>query len=216
MKKIIITSAFFVLSFASVFSQNLAGKRIISGNLSVNLISLSNEPKNVASSPTSNSVFTLGATFLSGKVRENNTYTAYGFNVNTSISSNEGNGTTKSQSYSLGPVIQFGKFIKVFDQFYFAPNSNFGVLGSFGSSSTTGSPNSDSNLSGFGLRANISPLNFIYQVKDNLLLSMNLGSAGINYAYSRSSNQNSNSTISNLSVYGSVSNFSGIGAYYLF
>ena len=214
MKKIIITSALFVLSFTSVFSQNLAGKRIISGNLSVNLISLNNEPKNVASSPTSNSAFTLGATFLSGKVRENNTYTAYGFNVN--LTSNNDNRISKSQYYSLGPVIQFGKFIKVFDQFYFAPNSNFGVLGSFGSSSTTGSPNSDSDLSGFGLRANISPLNFIYQVKDNLLLSMNLGSAGINYAYSRSSNQNSNNIISSLSVYGSVSNFSGIGAYYLF
>ena len=205
-----------MLSLASVFSQNLAGKRIISGNLSLNLISLSNEPKNVASFSTSNSNFTLGATFLSGKVRENNTYTAYGFNVNITSSGNDGNGATKSQSYSLGPVIQFGKFIKVFNQFYFAPNSNFGVLGSFGSASTTGSPNSDSNFGGFSLRASISPLNFIYQVKDNLLLSMNLGSAGINYAYSRSSNQNSNNTINSLNVYGSVSNFSGIGAYYLF
>ena len=216
MKKIVITFAFFALSFTSIFSQNLAGKRIISGNLSLNLASLSNEPKNSTAGSTTNSNFALGATFLSGKVRENNTYTAYGFNVNITSSGSDGNRATKSQSYSLGPAIQFGKFIKVFDQFYFAPNSNFGVLGSFGSSTITGSPNSDSDLSGFGLRANISPLNFIYQVKDNLLLSMNLGSAGINYAYNRTSNQNSNNTISNLNVYGSVSNFSGIGAYYLF
>jgi hypothetical protein len=114
----------------------------------------------------------------------------------------------------LGPVVQFGKFVKIFDQFYFAPNSTFGVSGIFDAET----PNSAGRKSsGFGVSANISPLNFVYQVKDNFLLNVNMGGFGINYNYSNTTIDNGPTATSNsLNAYGSVTNFSGIGAYYLF
>lgn len=220
MKRIILTLSLFCLPIVSLFSQNLAGKRIINGNFSMNSTNISTQGNSLSSSvKTSN--FTLNATFLTGKVRENNTYTAYGFEVNANsrttpqlIGSSVLN--ISSSSYSIGPAIQFGKFVKVFDQFYYAPNSTFSVSGTFGSSETSNASGASLSTGGFGAKANISPLNFIYQVNNNILLSMNLGAAGLSYNYSKSSSDNLNMTTNNLSVYGSVTNFSGIGAYYLF
>lgn len=215
MKKIIINSTLFCLSFTSLFAQNFSGKRIISGNLSMNLLnnSVTQAPQSSASGSKS-SDFILSTTFLTGKVRANDTYTAYGFNLNFSNSSNSISSTTSQSRYTLGPVIQFGKFAKIFNQFYYAPNSTFGISGTF-SSQTPNVTNRKTN--GFGASASVSPLNFVYQIKDNFLLSMNLGGFGINYTYLNSSQDNGPTDVTNnLTVYGSVSNFSGIGAYYLF
>ncbi|MES2518506.1 MAG: hypothetical protein V4585_10385 [Bacteroidota bacterium] len=222
MKKIVLTFTFFCLPLISLFSQNLAGKRIYNGNFSMNLSTVSTDGS-VTSASSKNSNFALSATLLTGKIRENNTYTAYGFNViiNTVSTPQVSNGSVVNASsslYSIGPAIQFGKFVKVFDQFYYAPNSTFSVSGKFGSSgiSANGSTSTTLNSGGFGARANISPLNFIYQVNDNFLLSMNLGAVGMSYDYLKSSTDNFSTTSNNLSIYGSVTNFSGIGAYYLF
>jgi len=220
MKKVILTLSIFCLPIVSLFSQNLAGKRIINGNFSMNFNNVSTQGNAVLASA-KNSNFTLNASFLTGKVRENNTYTAYGFEVSansrtTPLTSGSNIVNATSSLYSIGPAIQFGKFIKVFDQFYYAPNSTFSVSGTFGSSETSNSSSPSLSTGGFGAKANISPLNFIYQVNNNILLSMNLGSAGLTYNYSKSSSDNFSMTTNNLSVYGSVTNFSGIGAYYLF
>jgi hypothetical protein len=220
MKKVILTLSIFCLPIVSLFSQNLAGKRIINGNFSMNFNNVSTQG-NAALASAKNSNFTLNTSFLTGKVRENNTYTAYGFEVSansrtTPLTSGSNIVNATSSLYSIGPAIQFGKFIKVFDQFYYAPNSTFSVSGTFGSSETSNSSSPSLSTGGFGAKANISPLNFIYQVNNNILLSMNLGSAGLTYNYSKSSSDNFSMTTNNLSVYGSVTNFSGIGAYYLF
>jgi hypothetical protein len=215
MKKIIFTFALFCLSFTLLFAQNFAGKRIINGSLQMNLSNntVTQAPQSSASG-LSSSNFALSTTFLTGKIRANNTYKAYGLNLMVSSSSNTISSTSSNSRYTLGPIIQFGKFVKIFDQFYFSPNSTFGISGSFSSQS----PNpTNRKSSGFGASASISPLNFVYQVKDNFLLSMNLGGFGINYNNQNASEDNGLTNISNsFSVYGSVTNFSGIGAYYLF
>jgi hypothetical protein len=215
MKKIIITFALFCLTFTALFAQNFSGKRIFSGNLSMSLSDNTyTPPPQSSASGSKSSSFILSTTFLTGKIRANNTYTAYGLNLRVNSSWNTVLASSNTSGFSLGPVIQFGKFVKIFDQFYFAPNSTFGVSGSFGSQS----PNStNKKTNGFEASASVSPLNFVYQVKNNLLLSMNLGNFGINYNYLKTSEDNGPTyTSNNLSVYGSVTNFSGIGAYYLF
>jgi hypothetical protein len=215
MKRIIFTLALFCLSIIVSSAQDFAGKRIISGNLQ--LVSTNNaltQPLQSASMGRSNSNLTLSTTFLMGKIRANNTYTAYGFNLLVNSTSTTTGTTATNAIYFLGPNIQFGKFVKVFDQFYYAPNVNLNASIIFGSE--TPNPNNRT-TSGFSFNGNISPLNFVYQVKGNILLSMNLGSVGVNYNHLKTSQDNGASTTSNLiSLYGSVSNFSGIGAYYLF
>ena len=212
MKKILVIFALFCLSFTSLFAQEFAGKRIYNGNLSMLLAGNS-------SSPTfGNTSLVLNASFLTGKIRANNTYTAYGFNfgVTSSTSPLSSGGVLKdytNSTYTVGPVIQLGKFVKLFDQFYFAPNTTFNVYGIFGS---TESPNLTGKIGGFGGGLNISPLNFVYQVKENFLLSIGVGRIGIDYS-TRTTTVNSNDTRNYLlSVNGNITNFSTLGAYYLF
>ena len=212
MKKIVFTFALFCLSFTALLAQEFAGKRIVNGNLSMLLAGNS-------SSPTfGSSTFTLNASFLTGKIRANNTYAAYGFNfgVSSSTSPLSSLGVVKdytNSTYTVGPVIQLGKFVKVFDQFYFAPNTTLNVSGIFGSTET---PIQTGKISGFGFGINVAPLNFVYQVKENFLLSIGVGRIGIDYA-TRTTTVNSNDTRNYLlSVNGNITNFSSLGAYYLF
>lgn len=221
MKKNIFTFALFCSSLTSLFAQEFAGKRIYNGNLSLNLSGATTAPQ------ISRTNLILNSTFLTGKIRTNNTYTAFGFNLGIQSSQNPqssgfGVNNYSNSTYNIGPAIQFGKFVKVFDQFYFAPNTTLGASYIFGSSET---PTSKRSLNGFSGRINVSPLNFVYQVQNNFLLSMNLGSFGINYSYIGSKpdgvflgtgTNNSDTSVYDLSVYGSITNFSGIGAYYLF
>jgi hypothetical protein len=212
MKKIIFTFALFCLGFTSLIAQDFAGKRIVSGNLSMNLTGGSSSPLY------SSSNLILNASLLTGKIRANNTYTAYGFRfgVNSQTTPQSSGGVIKdytNSNFTLGPTIQFGKFVKVFDQFYFAPNTSLSVSATFGSNNN---PSSTSNVGGFGIGLNVSPLNFVYQVKDNFLLSMNLGGFGANYNRVGTTTNNVDSSVYSLNIYGNISNNSGIGAYYLF
>lgn len=212
MKKIIITFALFYFSITSLLAQEFAGKRIYNGNLSMLLAGNSSSPTFGSSN------LTLNASFLTGKIRANNTYTAYGFNfgVSSSTTPSSSGGVQKdytNSTYAIGPVIQFGKFVKIFDQFYFAPNTTFNVSGVFGS---TESPNSTGKIGGFGIGLNILPLNFIYQVKENFLLSIGVGRIGVSYN-TQTTTVNSNDSRNYLfSVNGNITNFSTLGAYYLF
>ena len=212
MKKIILTFALFSSCFASLFAQEFAGKRIYSGNLSMLLTGSS-------SSPTfgSNNL-ALNATFLTGKIRANNTYTAYGFKfgIISSTSPLSSGSVMKDYTnsiYTVGPVIQFGKFVKVFDQFYFAPNTTFNVSGTLGS---TESPSNTGKISGFGVGLNVVPLNFVYQVKENFLLSIALGSLGVSYNTQTTTVKSNDFRTYVLVANGSITNFSSLGAYYLF
>ena len=88
MKKIIITSALFCLSFTSLFAQNLAGKQILSGNLSFTVNSGNASPL------LGYTVLNYNSTFLYGKIRESNSYTAFGFNLGILSTGNSNNITT--------------------------------------------------------------------------------------------------------------------------
>jgi hypothetical protein len=212
MKKNIITFALLCFSITSLFAQEFAGKRIVNGNLSMLLAGNSTSPT------FGSSTLSLNASFLTGKIRANNTYAAYGFNfgVSSSTSPLSSGGVLKdytNSTYTVGPVIQLGKFVKVFDQFYFAPNTTLNVSGFFGS---TESPTLTGKISGFGFGINVAPLNFVYQVKENFLLSIGVGRIGIDYA-TRTTTVNSNDNRNYLlSVNGNITNFSTLGAYYLF
>jgi hypothetical protein len=212
MKKIIINLALFCLSFTSLFAQEFAGKRIYNGNLSMLLAGNSSSP----TFGTTN--LALNASFLTGKIKANNTYTAYGFNfgVASSTTPSSSGGISKNytnSTYTVGPVIQFGKFVKVFDQFYFAPTTTFNVSGIFGS---TESPSSTGKIGGFGAGINVAPLNFVYQVKENFLLSIGVGRIGIDYSTRTTTINSSDTSNYLLSVNGNITNFSTLGAYYLF
>jgi hypothetical protein len=223
MKKITFTLTLFFVVYISTFGQNFTGKRIYNGNLGLNLRGSSTSPQ------VSQSTLSLNSTFLTGKIRENDTYTAFGFNfgITSTVDSRElvagvVNENTNS-IYNLGPAIQAGKFVKVFDKFYFAPNTTVAASYIFGSGESSTSKTS---VNGFNGRINVAPLNFVYQIQNNLLLSMNLGGFGISYSYTGITpqskgttgvtNVNARASTYDLSVYGSVTNFSGIGAYYLF
>jgi hypothetical protein len=233
MKKTNITLALLLLIVSPIFSQNFAGKRIYSGTLSLNLNSYSYErPQNgVVSSAYNSDNFNVNTTFLTGKIKANNTYTAYGFNLgikstnltysNSSFTPNPN--ITKDNLITIGPAVQFGKFVKIFDSFYYAPALTCSVTGSFGNGRVLDASNSgtfqEAPISGFGASANISPIRFIYQVKETILLSMGLGYADLSYNYLHSKSNNSPSFTTNthnLTLYGNVSNFTGIGAFYLF
>ena len=112
MKKIIIIFALFCLSITSLFAQEFAGKRIYNGNLSLSLSGTTLSPQ------ISRTNLILNSTFLTGKIRENNTYTAFGFNFGIVSSQNpQSSGTGvdnySNSTYTVGPAIQFGKFVKV-------------------------------------------------------------------------------------------------------
>jgi hypothetical protein len=212
MKKIIITFALFCLSITALFAQGFAGKRIVNGNLSLLLAG------NSSSSTFGSSTLALNASFLTGKIRANNTYAAYGFNfgVSSSTSPLSSGGVLKdytNSTYTIGPVIQFGSFVKVFDQFYFAPNTTFNISGVFGS---TESPNSTGKIGGFGAGLNVSPLNFVYQVKENFLLSMGVGRIGLSYNTQTTTVNSTDVSSYIFSANGNITNFSSLGAYYLF
>lgn len=224
MKKTNITLALLFLLISPIFSQNFAGKRIYSGSLGLNLSSNSAENPNSSATSSSfkNKNFNLNSTFLTGKIRANNTYTAYGFNLGVTTSEIKIASSTyeKSSVFSVGPAIQLGKFVKVFDSFYYAPAFTGSITGSFGSRTNNNpNPNAGYDTSGFGIGMNLSPIRFIYQVKDNILLSMGLGYAELSYSYLHSQSKDAvPNTISthNLILNGNISNFTGIGAFYLF
>jgi hypothetical protein len=212
MKKIIITLALFCLSFTSLLAQEFAGKRIYNGNLSMLFTG------NTYSPSLDRTNLVLNVSFLTGKIRANNAYAAYGFNFGVTSSTNpSGSGPIvknyTNSTYTVGPVIQFGKFVKVFDQFYFAPNTTFNVSGIFGS---TESPSSTGKVGGFGIGLNVSPLNFVYQVKENFLLSMGVGRLGFSYTTQTTTVNNVDTRSYVLSANGNITNFSSLGAYYLF
>ena len=222
MKKIIFTFVLFCTIFTSLFAQEFVGKRIYNGNLSMNLTG------ETLPSQLNRTDLIFNSTFLTGKIRDNNTYTAFGFNFGIMSSQDPQSSSTavnnfSNSTFNIGPVIQFGKFVKVFDKFYFAPNTTIGTSYIFGSTET---PTSDRSRSGFSGRVNIAPLNFVYQIQNNFLLSMNLGGFGINYSYIGTSQNNKNpfgttlnnnqTSVYNLSIFGNITNNSGIGAYYLF
>lgn len=206
MKTVILTLTILLICTYNLLSQDFAGKRVYNGTLTLTF------DQNRMVYKSSNSVYSmtnamLNASFMVGKVKQNNAYTAYGFSLGVKFT--EASGTTQ---YYLGPVIQFGKFIKIFDQFYFSPKSTFSLAGVYGTKESV------SNLSdkGFTLGVDLAPLSFVYRVNEKVMLNMSLGQFALNYAYLNSSNDYFSQTSHNLNINGNLSNYTSLGMFYLF
>jgi hypothetical protein len=209
MKKILLITALLCLNVSFVFAQDLEGKKIYSGNISINLNTNHFDSK-LSSATLSNSSLSSNFSFLSGKIKKNNTYVAYGVNIGISTQSeNENN----FKQYSVGPVVQFGKFVKVFNQFYIAPKSTFSLAGIWGSSHSN---NLESSIGGASVGVNIAPLNFVYQIKSQLMLSLSLGQLNLDYSYLHADNTDYTQDSHTLNATGNISNYTGFGVLYLF
>jgi hypothetical protein len=195
-----------------LFSQDFAGKRIINASLNLDISSDNTNYNNNAlpsSQDYSQNRSNITLSFLQGKIKADNKYTAYGLNFSLSSQNNTGQYKTTTSGYSLGPRLQFGKFIKVFDQFYFAPSTSFST--SFGKSENNGLKSSI-----YSVNASIAPLSFVYKLNDKLLFNISLGQFGMNYLNQKFKNNDYKTNRNEFNIVGNISNQVGISAFYLF
>jgi carbohydrate-selective porin OprB len=209
MKKTLLIAALLCCNISFLSAQDLEGKKIYSGNISLSFTNDFYESK-LSTATLKNSYLTTNLNFLTGRIKKNNSYIAYGATLG--IRSQIEDENTFKQ-YSLGPAVQLGKFVKVFNQFYLAPKSTFSLAGVWGSSV---SDNLESIISGATAGINVSPLNFVYQVKNNLMLNLSLGQLDLTYSYFRADNDNYTQNSHELNITGNISNYTGFGVLYLF
>ncbi len=209
MKKLLLIAALFCCNISFLSAQDLEGKKIYSGNISLSFTNDFYESK-LSTATLKNSYLTTNLNFLSGRIKKNNSYIAYGATLGIRSQIEDEN---SFKQYSLGPAVQLGKFVKVFNQFYLAPKSTFSLAGVWGSSV---SDNLESIISGATAGVNVSPLNFVYQVKNNLMLNLSLGQLDLTYSYFRADNDNYTQNSHDLNITGNISNYTGFGVLYLF
>ncbi|MGR3811846.1 hypothetical protein [Jiulongibacter sp. NS-SX5] len=138
---------FIFLSSFQVFSQDLAGRRIINGSLNFNHLNSFDQ------SPVTN----LQLNILTGKIASDNTYWAFGGNIIVDPS-------PYNYNISLGPVIERGKFISLIDDLYLAPYLGGRVNGLFGE------------IEGAELAVYAVPIRLNYLLKEHFMISASFGS----------------------------------------
>jgi|GEM_PF-1260950 len=133
------------------------------------------------------------ASLLYGKIRANNTYLAWGgsFSGYTTHYNNSSTGY-----YRLGPAVEFGKFIPLVDRLYLSPYLGGSVQANFGDSE------------GVSAGAYASPLRFMYNFSNHFMLSANFGSASLTF--------NRISKVTQFTLNGSLTNYTGFGVFYTF
>lgn len=151
MKKHNILTGLFLLFSLTTFGQDLAGRKIINGSLSANIIS--------ASSLTATSI---GSSLLYGKIKSDNTYWAYGGSFY--VVSNK---IDNPNIVMVGPAIERGKFVKIIDKLYLAPYIGGSAQGVFG------------DTQGFNINIYASPLRFMYPITNHFMISAGFGSASL-------------------------------------
>lgn len=173
-----------LVSFLSTQAQDLAGRKIVQGSLGLSFNSSEIATRN-----------NYNASVLYGKIRENNTYLAWGGTftgaTNKYDPTNEDN-----QNFQLGPAVEFGKFIPLVDRFYLAPQLGGSVQAAWGS------------MNGVYISAYASPLRFLYHFSNNFMMSASFGSAGLKF--------NRVGETTQFSLNGSLSNSTGFGVFYTF
>lgn len=180
MKKHNILAGLFLLFSLTTFGQDLAGRKIINGSLSASIIGLSGQ-----------TVATIGGSLLYGKIKSDNTYWAYGGNINF-LSNIE----DSPNMVMIGPAIERGKFVKIIDKLYVAPYIGGSAQGIFGE------------IQGFNINIYASPLRFMYQITNHFMISASFGSASLQL------NRLERATVFNLN--GSMTNNSNFGVFYTF
>ena len=185
MKNLILILLTSIICF-SVQGQNeepeLSGRKIITGSFNGSFRDQDNFNQS-----------NINTNILIGKIRENNTYIAFGGNLTySSVEAND----VESTSGLVGPAIESGKFIKLVDKLYLAPRIG-GSLGiAFGDSS------------GFSANFYFSPVRFMYHFTDRFFLTAGFGGASASFI--------NNDDFSSLNITGSLSNTGSIGAFFTF
>lgn len=134
-------------------------------------------------------VLSFGGSFLYRKVKETSAYWAFGGSAGFVFNSQEG-----QNIYSFGPTIEGGKFVQLVDKLCLSPHVGGSVQAMVG------------DVRGVSVGMYASPLRLMYQISDTFLLSATFGSANLQFR------QLGNATI--FTVNGSLTNGSGIGAFY--
>ncbi len=183
MKTLTISFLLFI-SFFSIQAQELAGRKIIQGSLAVNINSTEIQAVN-----------SYGASVLYGKIRENNTYLAWGgtFTANTNRLDPS---NINEQRFQVGPAVEFGKFISLVDRLYLAPNLGGAARAAFGKSE------------GVHVSAYATPLRFMYHFSNNFMLSASLGAASVSFSQIDKNTK--------IQLNGSLTNSTGFGVFYTF
>ncbi len=160
MLKIYQITLFLLLLFnTTIFSQDLPGRKIISGNINFNLLSVGESGTN----------YTTNLNNLYGKIRQNNTYLSVGGNFG--ITNLNSTGRQSDANWMLGPDMEYGKFITIADKFYFAPAFGGNINGHFGG-----------DVYGLSLNANIHPLRFMYHFGQNFMLTGETGQGNLSFS----------------------------------
>ncbi|MER0441686.1 hypothetical protein [Emticicia sp. W12TSBA100-4] len=180
MKKHNILAGLFLLLSLTTFGQDLAGRKIINGSLSANIISGSGQ-----------TITAFGGSLLYGKIKNDNTYWAYGGSINVLSNIEE-----SPNMVMVGPAIERGKFVKIIDKLYLAPYIGGSVKGVFG------------DINGFNVNAYASPLRFMYHITNQFMVSAGFGSASLQF------NRLERTTVVNLN--GSLTNNTNFGVFYTF
>ncbi|MFC0185161.1 hypothetical protein SAMN04515674_11295 [Pseudarcicella hirudinis] len=211
MKSLLLSIALISLVATSLFSQDLSGRRIISGSINAQFTSNSSTDAGSVQTREQNSN-TVNFTLLTGKIKENNTYLGWGANI--AYSKTTASGIPSIGIYSVGPAVEFGKFSKIFENFFFAPT----IGGRVNYTWSTMDPNpSNIDTKGFSIGASTQLIRFMYQFHEKFLLSAGFGSASINYSHTKtSSDSGSSSSYSNFNISGFVSNSANFTVFYTF
>jgi hypothetical protein len=162
-------------------AQNLEGRKIINGNMTAT----------ISSSKNSKTYVNISTGLLYGKIKNDNTYWAYGGNFSTSAIDG-----TNSRLVFIGPAIERGKFVKIIDKLYIAPYIGGSISGVFG------------DFKGVNLNVYASPVRFMYNFSEHFMLSAGFGSANLTFI------RYDDSTVFSLGA--SLTNNSNFGVFYTF
>jgi hypothetical protein len=175
--------ASFLFVTISTNAQDLAGRKIINGNLDFQFLSTPDFR---------NTTLTFNA--LYGKIKDNNTYLAFGL-TGSAITNNV---NSEINSYGFGPMLEKGKFIKIIEKFYLTPNFGAKIQGILGTEQ----------ILGFNTEVYANPIRIMYNFNNNILFTAGFGSA-----YLQASRIN---YITSIRLNGSLSNNSSFGVFYTF
>lgn len=168
----------------SVQAQDLAGRKIIQGSVKFDINS--DAPANRKTNYS-----TLSLKY--GKIRENNTYLAWGGSLLFTGSTVNNENTSQ---FRIGPSVEYGKFVPIIDRLYLAPNFGGNIRAILG------------NAEGVNLNVYASPLRFLYDLSNHFMISASLGSASLQFEQVHKSTR--------FLLDGSLSNNTGFGVFYTF
>ncbi|TDB62380.1 hypothetical protein [Arundinibacter roseus] len=182
----IFTIGVLLLISGASFGQELAGRKILNGSFYTQFNS---------NDQISHSRLALSSNLLLGKIKEDNSYWAFGGSVYVQ-SEDAPDFNINTNRFGIGPAVERGKFVRIIDKLYIAPYAGGSVQGVFG------------DVTGANLSVYASPLRFMYQLTNHFLVSASFGSATLEASRIEKTTQ--------ITVNASFQNNTGFGVFYTF